>query len=356
MRHRRLKQTPQLFPLLLQLGLQTRRQHEHSRLRNGTLDQRVNVTLVKAELLEALWLIAEIGEELGEGIGEHGAGVLALDVGDVDAEALGGLEVALGVGGGGEAEDGGGRDGDGDAVGDDGAVDLVTPVPVARVLARDGVRHAVAEVDAGVAEPDAREGRGEEHLALGLVVLGVPDGAREVLDRGAQGVEGEDVADGVGALVRGPQDGVGGPRRPGVEGDGGPGLERVAEHVETGRGLHGGGHGARVEWVADAQRRLEVAVGDARLGPLGHQVKDGGARRLGPRAGCGRDGDQGLELPLNGQAAAQRRVDKVEKVGLRVGGVQVHQLGRVNDGATTDAEECVRLVGFGELNGLFDAI
>lgn len=72
-------------------------------------------------------------------------------------------------------------------------VDLVARVLVAGVLARDGVRHAVAEVDAGVAEADAGEGCGEQHLALGFVVLGVLDRAGQVLDCVAEGLEREDV-------------------------------------------------------------------------------------------------------------------------------------------------------------------
>ena len=40
----------------------------------------------------------------------------------------------------------------------------------------------MAEMHAGVAKADACEGGGEEHFALSLVVIWVPDGAGEVLD------------------------------------------------------------------------------------------------------------------------------------------------------------------------------
>lgn len=154
--------------------------------------------------------------------------------------------MALRVRGAGEAEDAGGGDGDADAVGDDGVVDDVARVRVAAVLAGDGVAHAVAEVDAGVAEADAGEGGGQQHLALGLGVGGVSHRARQVLHRAAQGLQGEDVGDGVGALVGGAVDRVGGARRARVVGDSGPGFERVAEDVEAGGGVDLRGHRARV--------------------------------------------------------------------------------------------------------------
>lgn len=96
----------------------------------------------ETQIAQAAGLVAEVGEEARERLGEHLAGALALDVGDVDAEGLGGREVALRVRGAGEAEDGGGRDGHGHAVRDDGVRHVVAGVHVARVLARDGVGHA----------------------------------------------------------------------------------------------------------------------------------------------------------------------------------------------------------------------
>jgi len=68
-------------------------------------------------------------------------------------------------------------------------------------LAADGVAHAVAEMDACVSEADACEGGGEEHLRLRFVVVWVFGRAGEVLDGCFQCLEGEDVGDGVGALV-----------------------------------------------------------------------------------------------------------------------------------------------------------
>lgn len=113
--------------------------------------------------------------------------------------------------------------------------------------------------------------------------------------------------------------------------DGGPALERVAQHVEAGARLDGGGHGARVEGVAYAEGRLEVAVRDAGLGALGDEVEDGGAGGLGPRAGGRGDGNEGLQGLVDRAAVAEGRVDEVQEVGVRVRGVQVHQLRCVDD-------------------------
>lgn len=77
---------------------------------------------------------------------------------------------------------------------------------------------------ARVAEADAREGGREQHLRLRFVVVGVLDGAREVFDCAAQGLQGEDVGDGVCALVGGAVDGVCGTRDALVVGDCGPGF------------------------------------------------------------------------------------------------------------------------------------
>ena len=124
----------------------------------------------------------------------------------------------------GEGKDSGGGDSDADAVGDNRAVGDVARVGVAAVLGGDRVAHAVAEVDAGVAEADARERGREEHLRLGGVVVRVAHRAREVFDCLAQGLQAEDVGDGVRALIGWAVDGVLGPRRPGGVGDCGPGF------------------------------------------------------------------------------------------------------------------------------------
>lgn len=86
-------------------------------------------------------------------------------------------------------------------------------------------------MDACVSETYACEGGGQEHFRLGFPVVGVFDCAGKVFDCVAEGLEGEDIGDGVGALVCGTLDWV---LRTGdafVVGDCGPGFDAVAEDV-----------------------------------------------------------------------------------------------------------------------------
>lgn len=82
-------------------------------------------------------------------------------------------------------------------------------------------------------------------------------------------MQGEDVGDGVCALVCRALDGVARSWDTLVVGDCGPGFQAVAEDVEARGGVHGGRHGAGVERVADAECGLEVAVCDTGFGALG---------------------------------------------------------------------------------------
>lgn len=86
---------------------------------------------------------------------------------------------------------------------------------------------------AGIAKPDASQSCCQEHFRLGLCIVRVVNGAGEVFDCGPEGLEGEDVGDGVSALVGRAVDGVGRPRRALVVGDCRPGLQRVAEDVQA---------------------------------------------------------------------------------------------------------------------------
>lgn len=120
--------------------------------------------------------------------------------------------------------------------------------------------------------------------------------------------------------------------------------------------MDGGGHGAGVEGVADAEGGLEGAVGDAGFGARGGEVEDGGASGLGAGAGGGGDGDEGLEGLVDGEAFAEGSVDEVEEVGVGVAGVKVHELGGVDYGATAYGEEGVGLIGFCKGDGFFDTV
>lgn len=119
--------------------------------------------------------------------------------------------------------------------------------------------------------------------------------------------------------------------------------------------MDGGGHGAGVKRITYTQSRLESAMSDAGLCARGGEVKDSGARGLGARAGGGGHGDEGEEGLVNGEALAEGGVDEVEEVGVGVAGVQVHELGGVDDGAAADGEEGVGGVGLNEGDGFFDA-
>lgn len=125
-----------------------------------------------------------------------------------------------------------------------------------------------------------------------FVVVGVFDCAREVLDCAPEGLQGEDVGYGVRALVRGAVDGVGGARGPGVVRDRGPGFEAVAEDIEARGGVDGGGHGAGVEGVTDAEGRFEGAMGDAGFCFFRDEIEDGGAGGFAAGSGGGWDGDE----------------------------------------------------------------
>ena len=130
----------------------------------------------------------------------------------------------------------------------------------------------------------------------------------------------------------------------------------MAEDVQPRRGMYGGRHGARVQRVADAECGLEDAVRDAGFGFFGHEVEDGCARRLRARARSGGHGDERLKRFDDGHPLAERRVDEVEEIRVREAGVEVHQLGGVDDGPAADGEECVWRVGLREVDGGADAV
>ena len=168
-------------------------------------------------------------------------------------------------------------------------------------------------------------------------------------------MQGEDVGDGVGALVGRAVDRVLGPGHALLVRDRGPAFEAVAEDVEAGGGVDGGRHGAGVDGVADAEGGFQGAVGDAGFRFGGDEIEDGGACGFRSCACGGGDGDERGEGFGDGEAAAERGVDEIEELGGGEVCVKVHQFGGVDDGAAADGEECGWLVSFGELNGFFDA-
>ena len=134
-----------------------------------------------------------------------------------------------------EAKDGRGVEDDGHAVWDDGMVcDHAFGFEVSHHT-RDGIRHAVAEVNARIAKADAGERCGEDHLRAGFVVIGVANRAGQVLRGHFYGFECPHVGNGVGALIGGAFDWAIGSGAFGI-GDSGEGFEGVAQDVETGCG------------------------------------------------------------------------------------------------------------------------
>lgn len=91
----------------------------------------------------------------------------------------------------------------------------------------------MAEMNTSVAETDASKRGSEEHLALRLVVIRVPYCAGQVLNRRPESLEGEDITNGIRALVRGAINRVLRAGNALVIRDGCPALEAVAEDVEA---------------------------------------------------------------------------------------------------------------------------
>lgn len=129
----------------------------------------------------------------------------------------------------------------------------------------------------------------------------------------------------------------------------------MTENVETRAGLDSGWHGPRVERITDAERGLQVPVRNARLGSLGNKIKDGGSCRLAARTSCGRNGDERRQLLINRATLAEGRIDEIQKIGIGVCGIKVHQLGRINDRAAAHGQKCIWLEGPHPLNCFLDA-
>jgi hypothetical protein len=91
--------------------------------------------------------------------------------------------------------------------------------------------HTVAEMHSSVSKADTSKRGSEEHLALRLMVIWVPNRARQVLNRLSKRLEGENITNRIRALVRGAINRVLWPRNTLIIRDGSPALEAVAEDV-----------------------------------------------------------------------------------------------------------------------------
>lgn len=130
----------------------------------------------------------------------------------------------------------------------------------------------------------------------------------------------------------------------------------MTKHIETRGSMHGRRHGARIERITYAKRGLEISVRDSCLGFLGDEVEDGSSGGFGSCTGGGRYGDEGQQLLVNGETLAEWCVYKVEEVGIWVTGIQIHELSGVDDGASTNCEEGIRLIWLAESDGFEDSV
>ena len=119
--------------------------------------------------------------------------------------------------------------------------------------------------------------------------------------------------------------------------------------------MDGRGHGAGVQGVDDAKCRTKGAVGNSSFCLFGDHIEDGGSG--GFRASTGRCGygNQWLERLSDGKTFPKWGVDEVEERGIGKAGVEVHELSSVDDAASADGEEGVRLVGFSKVNSFSDS-
>ena len=128
----------------------------------------------------------------------------------------------------------------------------------------------------------------------------------------------------------------------------------MAQDVEPARRGNSRGKRARVVGIDDAQRRLQIAMGDAGFRTFFDVVENRHAGRFAPRSGRRRNGDQRFERPRDGQALADRRVDEVEKVGI-VRRIEIGRLGRVDRAAAPNGEERIEPAAAGKGSRLVKA-
>lgn len=60
-----------------------------------------------------------------------------------------------------------------------------------------------------------------------------------------------------------------------------------------------------------------------------------------------------MQLLVNGSSLPERSIDEVKKVGIGIAGVEIHQLGSVDNRSTAYSEESIWLIWFGKSNSFF---
>ena len=320
-------------------------------LRQRSFHQGVHILRGVPHGAQAVWHV-NLLEKVQYGVGQEVAGVFRTRMRYVGSHQLRRVQVTFRVCGRGESENRGRVQDDGHAVGYQRLAFGVALGHVVTHVARHGIRHAVRQMAARVAEANTGEGRREHHLASGVLIVGVVGGPDQVVGDHLDGARRPDVADRIGALIRGTEAWV--LRRVALaEGQGGVGLEAVAEHVEpTARDDHPG-KGPCVIRVDETHDGPQRAVRNSGLGLHLQKVEDGHARRFAARAGRRWYRDQWLERAGNGTPLADGRVDVGEEV-RGVGRVKVGGLGRVDARAAADCHVAVEAAVGRERYGVFE--
>lgn len=126
----------------------------------------------------------------------------------------------------------------------------------------------------------------------------------------------------------------------------------MEEHIETGSNGDLTGAGGGVEGVDNAESGLEGTRSDTGLEAHRGDVKNGSSGGLRAGTSGGGDGNEGLELLVDGGTLADGGVDEVHHVGLGVAREKVGSLGSVHGGTTTDGKEVGDAGVTGPVDGL----
>ena len=132
----------------------------------------------------------------------------------------------------------------------------------------------------GISKPNTRKSGGEKHLTLSLIIFGVLHCPRKVLNCASEGLQGEDVADRVGTLIRRTIDWVRRARHSLIIRDSSPTLQAVAQHIKTRTCVNGRRHGPGIQGITYSQSGLEIAMRNSSLSPFRDEVKDSSAGGL----------------------------------------------------------------------------
>src|SRR5437879_542947 len=209
--------------------------------------------------------------------------------------------------------------------------------------ARNRVGHAMGEMHSGIAEAHSSIGGRQEHFRTSLIVERVLDCPNQILRHPPECLESPNVADGIGTLVSGAQNGA---LRAGtlIEGDSGVGFQRMAEYIQSCRGGDLRGLAAGILRINYTERRFESPMSNTGLGMHSCQVKDSHSCGLTSSPGRSWDCDQWFECSGHWQAFSNGRVHVIQEVG-RVGRIEVCSLGSVHGGTAANSDKAFEFSG-----------